>query len=48
MSHIRRLCPNRKNDDSEKFQGDATIVDERYDSAELLSHYDSEFSRMGP
>ncbi|PON54809.1 LOW QUALITY PROTEIN: Gag-Pol-related retrotransposon family protein [Trema orientale] len=43
--HIRRLRPERQNKDAGKLDGDAVIVDDGYESSEVLSISESENSK---
>ena len=37
MGHIRRICPDRQEEEKTQVQGSATIVDDGYDSVEVLT-----------
>ena len=36
MGHIRRICPDRQEEEKTQAQGSAAIIDDGYDNAEVL------------
>ena len=36
MGHIRRICPDRQEEEKTQAQGSITFIDDGYDSAEVL------------